>query len=124
MPKFTFHRSHFTTYITLFLLVSCVHHDDFDFTGVVVDYEFCQGAFEMGYAVSLMSPDTIGGDYITQEGKNCKNVVVVYGADRILHPNDSIKGSIYLDPNYSKTTCNYHYDRDVPEAVFTKLKKL
>ena len=106
------------------ILSGCVHYDDFDFTGIVVDFEYCQGAYELGYAVSLMTPDTIGGDYLTQDGDNYKHVVVIYGSDRLLHPGDSIGGRIYLDPNYSKTTCNYHYDRDVPEAVFTKLKKL
>ena len=109
--------------LALFFMSSCVHHDDFEFTGIVVDYEPCQGAFELGYVVSLTSPDTIGGDYINQEGDLCKNAVVIYGADRQLHPNDNISGKIYLDPNYSATTCNYHFDRDIPEAVFTKLKK-
>ncbi len=106
------------------LATRCVHHDDFDIVGVVVDYEPCQSAYEVGYAISLRSPDTIGGRYMTQQGEWKENVVVVYGADRLLHPNDSIKGSIYLDPGFSKATCIYHFDRDVPEAVFTKLKKL
>lgn len=108
----------------LMLAFGCKNYDDFAFSGVVVDYEMCQSMFNMGYAVMLTSPDTIGGTYITQEGKTYENVVVIYGSDRLLHPNDSISGRIYLDPLFSKTECNYHYDRDVPEAVFTELKKL
>ena len=106
------------------LLIAACSHDDFDFVGVVVDYEPCQSSYEVGYAVSLISPDTIGRPYLTQEGKWVDNVVMIYGADRLLHPNDSIKGRIYLDPSFSKAECFYHFDRDVPEAVFTKLKKL
>lgn len=113
--------------LLLFLLplfFAACSHDDFDFVGVVVDYEPCQSSYEVGYAVSLISPDTIGRPYLTQEGKWCDNVVMIYGADRLLHPKDSIKGRIYLDPSFSKAECIYHFDRDVPEAVFTKLKKL
>ena len=102
---------------------ACVDHDDFAFTGTVVDYEQCTSITEMGYAIALSSPDTIGGDYETRKHETFHNVVVVYGADRMLHANDNVSGRIYLDPNYSKTQCSYHYtDRDVPEAVFTKLE--
>ena len=98
-------------------------HDDFDITGTVVDYEECNGISEMGYAVELSSPDSIGGEYKTHDNETYTNVVVVYGADRILKENAKISGRIYLDNNYSKTTCSRHYtDRDVPEAVFTKLE--
>lgn len=112
--------------IPVFLLAfgACIDHDDFDIVGKVVDYEPCQSAYEVGYAVSLSSPDTIGKRYQTQGGKWYDNVVMVYGADRLLHPGDSISGRIYLDPNFSKTECMYHFDRDVPEAVFTRIKKL
>lgn len=108
----------------LMALASCVHHDDFDFAGIVVDYELCNGMSEIGYAIDLSSPDSIGGTYTTRTQETYGNVVVVYGADRMLHEDDKVSGRIYLDPHHSKTECNYHYtDRDVPEAVFTKLKK-
>lgn len=106
------------------ILAACKEkHDDFDFTGTVVDYEECNGIMEMGYAVALTSPSSTGGSYTTRENKTFDNVVVIYGSDQMLKANSKISGSIYIDNNYSKTTCNRHYtDRDVPEAVFTKLK--
>lgn len=107
---------------SVLLLAACNSYDDFDFTGTVVDYEECMGS-SIGYAVSLTSPDTIGGNYNARDGETYGNVVVIYGADRILKANSSISGRIYLDPNFSKTECSIHYtDNDVPEAVFTKLK--
>lgn len=106
----------------ILLLAACSNHDDFEFTGTVVDYEQCDGS-SFGYAVSLTSPDTIGGDYQSTDGNIYHNVLVIYGADRLLKANSTISGRIYLDPNYSRTECSFHYtDRDVPEAVFTKLK--
>ncbi|MBP5326533.1 MAG: hypothetical protein J6Y98_01300 [Bacteroidales bacterium] len=109
--------------LTIGLLVSCADHDDFDFTGTVVDYEMCNGISEMGYAIALSSPDNIGGNYVTRENEEYSNVVVVYGSDRMLKSKAQVSGRIYLSPNYSQTECSYHYtDNDVPEAVFTKLK--
>lgn len=109
-------------FFSVILLASCVKHDDFAITGTVVDYEICNGISEMGYAIEISSPDSIGGDYTTRTGDNYRNVIVVYGADRILKENAHINARIYWDKNYSKTTCSRHYtDRDVPEAVFTKI---
>ena len=106
----------------LLLLAACSNYEDFEFTGKVVDYEQCTSG-SIGYAVSLTSPDTIGGEYTTRERETYQNVVVIYGADRLLKANSNISGRIYLDPNYSHAECTWHYtDRDVPEAVFTKLK--
>ena len=106
----------------LLLACGCNDYDDFSFTGKVVDYEMCDGLQSFGYAVTLTSPDTIGKDFVTREGVTYHHVVMCYRADRMLHPNQNISGKIYLDPNYSKTECNYHFDRDIPEAVFTKLR--
>ncbi len=109
--------------LTLGLFVSCVDHDDFDFTGTVVDYELCNGVSEMGYAIALSSPDSIGGNYVTRENEQYSNVVVVFGSDRMLKSKSKVSGRIYLDPYHSKSECSYHYtDNNVPEAVFTKLK--
>ena len=44
----------------LLLLAACSNYEDFEFTGKVVDYEQCTSG-SIGYAVSLTSPDTIGG---------------------------------------------------------------
>ena len=107
----------------IFLFAACNNYEDFEFAGTVIDYEMCNGISDLGYAIDLSSPDTIGGDYTNRESETYHNVVVVYGADRMLRSGDKVSGRIYLDPNYSKTECSYNYtDRDVPEAVFTKLK--
>ena len=106
----------------IFLSAACNNYEDFEFTGQVVDYEQCDGS-SLGYAVTLTSPDTIGGEYHTRDGEIYQNVVVIYGADRLLKEDQIISGRIYLDPNYSKSECTWHYtDWEVPEAVFTKLK--
>ena len=107
----------------LLLLAACSNYEDFEFTGKVVYYEICNGISDLGYAVTLSAPDSIGGEYTTRERGTYQNVVVIYGADRLLKANSNISGRIYLDPNFSKAECSIHYtDRDVPEAVFTKLK--
>jgi hypothetical protein len=107
---------------TALFFAACNNYDDFEFTGKVIDYEQCDGA-SLGYAVTLTSPDTLGGEYHTHSGNIYNNVIVIYGADRLLKENDNISGRIYLDPNYSKSECTWHYtDWEVPEAVFTKLK--
>ena len=112
-----------TSLIIVAAIAACKDkHDDFDFTGTVVDYEECNGISEMGYAVALSSPSSTGDSYTTRANESFDNVVVIYGADRVLKANSRISGSIYIDNNYSKSTCSRHYtDRDVPEAVFTKL---
>lgn len=108
----------------LLLFTGCVDHDDFSITGTVVDYEMCNGVTELGYAIAVSSPDSIGEDYTARDGDTYHNVVVCYGADRQLHPNDNIKGKIYWDNKYSRSHCSYHIDREAPEAVFTDLKKI
>lgn len=109
--------------VVLFATTSCNKHDDeFDFVGKVIAYEECGlGYGSFGYVIQLCTPDDRGGDYTLRQ-TSFSNVVVAYGSDRLLHENDSISGTMYPDPNYSKTTCDYHYNRDCPEMVFTKLK--
>ena len=104
------------------LYVGCNNYEDLEFTGIVVDYQECTGITDLGYAIKLSAPDTIGGEYMTRDTVLYNNVVVVFGADRFLHKGDNVSGRIYLDPNYSKTECYYHYNQNVPEARFTKLK--
>lgn len=114
-----------TITLAALLFAACGDYDDFAFTGTVVDYEMCNGLSEMGYAVALSAPDSIGAAYTNRDGETSANTVVIYGSDRLLYKDDQITGRIYIDNNYSKSTCSYHYtDRDVPEAVFTELKKL
>ncbi len=109
-------------FATLALLAtSCVDHDDFAFSGTVVDYEECTSMFDFGYAIALSSPDSIGTDYVARSGKTYKNVVVAYGADRILKEEEQVSGRMFIDPNYSRAECNFHYDREAPDARFTAL---
>ncbi len=113
-----------TLIIGLFLasLTSCIEHDVFEFTGTVVGYQPCENLYNFGYAIALTSPDTIGGQYWSEDTVLYQNVVLVFGADRMLHPNDKVKGKIYMDPYFSKSQCNYSNTQEIPEAVFTELK--
>lgn len=106
------------------LLASCRHYDDFEIAGTVIEQEYCTSMQNRGYAVALSSPTGIGGSYTNDSGDTYDNVVIIYKADRILKKNASITGRIYIDNNFSAAECSYHYDRDCPEAVFTKLSVL
>ena len=107
--------------LLLRLFASCIDHDDFEFTGTVVGYQPCESLYNFGYAIALTSPDTIGSQYLSEEGITYENVILVFGADRMLHPNDNVSGKIYLDPYFSKSQCNYRNMQELPEAVFTEL---
>lgn len=104
------------------VLGGCIHYDDFEFTGTVIDYEFCSSYTDYGYAIQLSSPDTIGGTYTTQNGDVFNNVVVLYQSPLLLKHNQHVSGRMFLDPKYSKTECNWHYDRDTPEGRITDVK--
>ena len=98
---------------------------DIDFAGTVVDYEYCTSHNDIAYAIQISAPDTLGRAYLSSDSITYPNVVVVYGANRLLHANDHVSGTFYLDDKYSEAYCTYHY-RDqrgnVPEAHLTKLK--
>lgn len=103
------------------------HNDEFEFSGIVVDYELCTSLQDLGYAVQITSSDTIGRTYLTQTGQHVPNVIVIYNSDRMLRNQDSISGRIYFDPGHSKGNCNYQYREtsgDIPEACFTQVKVL
>ena len=107
-----------------FLFASCGDVDDFPIAGQVVDYELCTSMSDVGYAVALSSPDSLGGRYTVTATEVHHNVVVVYDADRILPVSTRIEGRIYYD-NYSKAQCNYSYAKrrdGVPEACFSELR--
>ena len=112
---------------SLLCLMGCNHYDDFSFSGTVIDAETCTDLQNLGYVVELSSPSDMGGDYLAADTIVHHNVVVIYGSDRMLRVGNRIEGKIYIDNNYSKSTCSYHYsgrriNGDVPEACFTKLK--
>ena len=100
------------------------NYDDFDFVGTVIDVEVCTQMPDIGLAIQLDAPDSIGGTYYATDGKYYNNTVVVYRPDRIAPVFTKLSGRIALDPNYSKSMCNYHWREttgDVPEAIFTKM---
>lgn len=106
-------------------MASCKPKNQLQFSGTVVAYELCTSHSDLGYAVQLSSPDTLGGKYVLDDSMQYDNVVVVYGADRQLHDGDRISGAFCLDNGYSKAYCSYHYRDtrgDVHEARLTKLK--
>lgn len=119
----------------LFLFASCKHYEEFELTGTVVDYEYCQSqSQDFGYLVALDSPSDIGVRVAVRDGSVYDNVIVVYQADRLLKDKSRISASAYLDNNYNQAHCTLHYTYDdpdggpvevkVPQAVFTKLKVL
>lgn len=108
------------------LFVGCRDYNDFEFEGTVVGYRYCSSLAsiqDLGYFVRLDAPDSVGGSF-SVDGSTMKNVVVIYQSDRMLRDHDHIHGKIYLEPQYSKANCAIHStgaDKDLPEAVFTKL---
>lgn len=109
-------------------LVSCgQRYEDFAIEGTVVDYQLCTNFPDLGYAVEISAPDSIGADYLASDSVIHHNVVVIYRADQILKDKQHISARIYLDPEFSRSECYYHYTQslgEVPEACFTKLKVL
>lgn len=109
----------------LTLLFSCCKHpDDFAFNGKVVDLEFCTTGGDVGYAIQLASPDTLGGSYVNSKGVRYDNVVVAWESPRPIHIDDTVSGRMYINDKYSKAYCNfYEYYRgsrgDVIECCFT-----
>ncbi len=111
----------------LLLAAGCNNYDDFEFSGTVIDAETCTNLQNLGYVVELDSPSDMGGDYLAADTMVHHHVAIIYGSDRMLRVGDRIEGKIYIDNNYSKSTCTYHYEsrrvnNDVPEACFTKLR--
>lgn len=108
------------------IMTSCRDYDDFDFEGTVVGYRYCSSigsVQDLGYFVKLDSPDSVGGS-VEINGVKMDNVLVVYQSDRMLRNLDHIHGRLYLEPKYSKANCSVHatdVDKDLPEAVFTKI---
>ncbi len=113
--------------VVLLLTTACTHKDDIAFSGIVIDYELCTSDSDLGFAVQLQSPDTLGGTYYTGTNDKYENVIVIFGNTKRLHDGDHISGRLYIDPGYSDGYCNWHYREsrgDVPEAVFTELNIL
>lgn len=118
--KFIIHHSSFII-ATVLLLVSCVKHDEVEFSGTVVDVRSCS-ALDISmdrnpaYIIVLDYPASIGGHYYDDT-----NVVALYEPTCRIMVDDHVHGTFYLDDKYSKTTCDWHNtDYEIPEGVFTK----
>lgn len=105
------------------LMVSCGKRTDtFAFSGKVVDYYQCTLAtasiseMDFGYVVSIDTPDSIGGEYTTN-GVTYKNAVLLYRTKASFKDGEAISGTMYLDDNYSKAYCQYHFHLGIPEGV-------
>lgn len=103
---------------------SCQKHPEIDFAGTVINIRQCTGSFldnNVGYIVQLDYPDSIGGTISNEEG-TASGLIVLYEPNRVIHVNEHIHGSFYLDDKYSRANCSVHYsDFDLPEGVFTKV---
>ena len=65
------------------LLCSCNSGiDEFKFKGYVVGAEMCTSS-QIGYAIAIVTPDSIGATFNTSVGKY-ENVVMAYKASRIV----------------------------------------
>lgn len=110
----------------LLLLASCNKVDEIDFRGTVVDTRECTASYvkpDLGYLVALTTPDSLGGDYTTQDGITHHNVVILYSPDRLVYRNDKIRGTFYFDDQYSLANCSIHWNDidNIPIGVFTSI---
>ncbi len=110
----------------LLLLASCNKVDEIDFRGTVIDTRECTASYvkpDLGYLVALTTPDSLGGDYTTQDGITHHNVVILYAPDRLVYRNDKIRGTFYFDDQYSLANCSIHWNDidNIPIGVFTSI---
>jgi len=107
-------------------LISCSKTDEIDFRGTVVDVRECTASYvkpDYGYLVALTTPDSLGGVYTTDKGVTYHNVVILYAPDRLIYCDDPIRGTFYLDDQYSRANCSIHWNDidNIPVGVFTSV---
>lgn len=96
--------------------------DTFAFSGRVVGYVDCTmssasvSEMDFGYIVDLDTPDSVGGAYAS-DGKTYSNAVILYRTRARIGQGEEISGTMYLDDNYSRAYCSYHYNWGIPEGV-------
>ena len=105
------------------LFCSCKKKTDtFEFKGKVVYFLECTGMvtsiseYDMGYIISLQTPDSIGADF-TVNNTTHHNCVILYHTRSRFQSGDVISGQMYLDNKYSAAYCNFHHDTGLPEGV-------
>ena len=111
---------------------ACNNYDDFDFTGTVVGFDYCESSTQdFAYLVALDSPENTGVTAMMENGAVFDNVVIAYQSPRLLKNNMKITGTIYINNNYNKAHCAWHptflspdsTERiTLPQVVFTSLK--
>lgn len=110
--------------LLLLLLVSCVKHEEYEFSGRVLWMRDCTGSYldaNAGYVVQLEYPENIGTTIRNADGDTLKNLIVLYEPTRRVYVDDHIHGTFYLDDKYSRSNCTLHYtDYTLTEGVFTK----
>jgi len=113
-----------TLVIMPMLLIGCGKPDNvFDFSGTMVDYLDCTmqnvsiSEWDYGMVLALDTPDSIGKPYTDPYGEKFQNCVILYRTKSRFRIGDKVEGTMYLDDNYSKAYCQFHYDLDLPEAV-------
>ena len=103
--------------------------DNFHFEGTVQGYVECSlttasiSEQEFGYVVSLTTPDSIGGDYAGDQGKIYHNCVILYHTRARFYDGDSIRGTMYLDEDFSRAYCAFHFDYGIPQGVCYSLDR-
>lgn len=112
----------------LLSLSGCKEHEGtFSFSGTACGYVECTMATQSiseqdhGYVVALDTPENTGGDYTDDDGILHHNCVILYRTHTRFYEGDKISGRMYIDPDYSKAICAYHYHLDIPEGVCEKL---
>ena len=110
------------TLLTL-LMVSCGKRTDtFAFSGTVIGYCECTmptasiSEKDFGYIINIDKPDSIGGQYIT-DGVTYKNAILLYRTKARFADGEKISGTMYLDDDYSRAYCTFHYNLGIPEGV-------
>lgn len=108
-------------FFVLCLFTSCEDYEEIAFRGTVIDARECSASYaepNIGYVVQLQKPDSIGKPYLL-DGTTYENVVILYEPGRRIYKRDHIKGTFYLDDDYSRANCSLHWtDYDLPEGVF------
>ena len=106
------------------LFMGCGKPDNvFDFSGTMVDYLDCTSPFasitelDYGMVLAVDTPDSIGKDYTDPYGETFHNCVILYRTKSRFKIGEKVEGSMFLDDNYSKAYCQFHYDLGLPEAV-------
>ena len=118
----------FSFYLLVFLSGCGEHEGTFSFAGTAIYRLECTlptqsiSEQDFGYILELDTPEEIGADYYDADGNVHHNCVILYRTHTQLGENDKVSGRMYLDDDYSKAICTYHYSKlGLPEGVCERL---